>query len=72
MEKAQNFTEGRIFAPLIHFALPVIMMAAAPFLADMMHAPEEAYPHLLHKILGQGKRNGQEKLWRAASQREAK
>lgn len=43
MEKEQNFTEGRIFAPLIHFALPVIMMAAAPFLADMMHAPEEAY-----------------------------
>lgn len=35
MEKAQNFTEGRIFAPLIHFVLPVLL---ALFLQTMYGA----------------------------------
>lgn len=35
MEKTQNFTEGKIFAPLIRFALPVLL---ALFLQTMYGA----------------------------------
>ena len=35
MKETRNFTEGRIFAPLIHFALPVLL---ALFLQTMYGA----------------------------------
>lgn len=53
MKETQSFTEGKIFLPLIRFALAVtvVMVGTAPQLAKLMHAPTEALEQTISYIV---------------------